>query len=85
VLDKGQYRPAKALFAYDYGSRHTIGFEPNTFVDITSERPAAAEWLGRFMALMRNQKYDTKAPPCSRNWQSVQPGQRAAATSAPLR
>jgi LmbE family N-acetylglucosaminyl deacetylase len=60
LLDKGPIRAAKAIYAYDNGPRHTIGFEPNTFVDITAEWPTAAEWLGRFMAVTRNQKYDTK-------------------------
>jgi len=60
LLDKGPFRAAKAIYAYDNGPRHTIGFEPNTFVDITAEWPTAAEWLGRFMAVTRNQKYDPK-------------------------
>lgn len=60
VLDKGTFRPARFIYAYDNGPRHTIGFEPNTFVDVTPDWAKAQEWLGRFMALMRNQKYNPK-------------------------
>ena len=63
VLDGGDYRPAKTVFAFDNGPRHTVGFEPNTFVDVTAEWPRAAEWLGRLMAVVANKPYDPKAAP----------------------
>lgn len=58
LLEKGPFKAPRLLYAYDNGPRHTVGFEPNVFVDVTAEWPTATEWLGRFMALMRNQKYD---------------------------
>src|SRR5262245_3539807 len=62
LLDKGgqraPFKPPKTIYAYDNGPRHTIGFEPNVFVDVTAEWTAAQDWLGRFMALTRGQKYN---------------------------
>lgn len=58
VAERGNYRPAGRVYTYDNGPRHTVGFEPNTFVDITPDWQRAIEWLGRFMAVVRNEKYD---------------------------
>ncbi len=52
------FKRAQQVYQFDNGPRHTLGFEPNTFVDVTDEWPQAMEWLGKLMALARNQPYD---------------------------
>jgi hypothetical protein len=58
VLDKRPVKSPGVIYQYDNGPRHTIGFEPNTFVDVTDEWPQAMDWLGKFMAVVRNEAYD---------------------------
>lgn len=58
ILGRDGVRGVRRIYAYDNGPGHTIGFEPNAFVDVTPEWPAAMEWLGRTMAFTRDRPYD---------------------------
>lgn len=57
LLDDRTVKTPRRIYAYDNGPRHTIGFEPDTFVDVSPEWEQAIDWLGRFMALVRNEPY----------------------------
>jgi LmbE family N-acetylglucosaminyl deacetylase len=63
LVDQRPVRAPGQIYWYDNGPRHTIGFEPTDFVDITDEWAAASEWLGRLMAFVRNQPYQAGQPP----------------------
>ena len=57
ILGRSESTAPRRIYYYDNGPRHTRGFEPDTFIDVTPEWGAATEWLGKLMALMRNQAY----------------------------
>jgi LmbE family N-acetylglucosaminyl deacetylase len=58
ILNDPKAKVPGRIYCYDNGPGHTIGFEPNTFVDVTSEWPSAMEWLGQLMAFVRNRPYE---------------------------
>ena len=62
ILDVDGVKAPGRIYAFDNGPGHTIGFEPNTFVDVTPDWPAAMAWLGQLMAFVRNRPYDPQAP-----------------------
>jgi N-acetylglucosamine malate deacetylase 1 len=57
VIDQDRYKTPRSIYQYDNGPGHTIGFEPDTFVDISDYWSQANEWLGRLMALQQNHEY----------------------------
>ncbi|MBI5692416.1 MAG: PIG-L family deacetylase [Verrucomicrobia bacterium] len=61
ILDDDSVKVPGQVFAYDNGPGHTIGFEPNTFVDVTDVWTSATEWLGQLMAFVRQKPYDETA------------------------
>ncbi len=71
ILGRDGVKTPRQVYAYDNGPGHTIGFEPNTFVDVTSEWPAAMEWLGQLMAFVRNLPYDPQSPDASLNVKEI--------------
>lgn len=56
ILGRSAAAP-KRIYYYDNGPRHTRGFEPDSFADVTPQWDASVEWLGKLMALMRNREY----------------------------
>lgn len=59
LLEPGTpYRPAKSIYWYDNGPGHTIGFEPDTYVDVGEVWAEANDWIGELMSVVRNQPYD---------------------------
>ncbi|MEO7651233.1 MAG: PIG-L family deacetylase [Bryobacteraceae bacterium] len=58
VLDRSPIKLPREIYAYDNGPRHTIGFEPDTFVDTSAEWKQSIDWLGKLMAMVRNEPYD---------------------------
>lgn len=62
ILDDDKVKVPSQIYLYDNGPGHTIGFEPNTFVDVSTTWPQASEWLGNLMAFVRQKPFDELNP-----------------------
>jgi LmbE family N-acetylglucosaminyl deacetylase len=62
ILDDPKARVPRQIYCYDNGPGHTIGFEPNTFVNVTETWITAMEWLGQLMAFVRKKPFDAGEP-----------------------
>ncbi len=62
IIPAKGWRPPRRMYQFDNGPGHTIGFEPNVFVDVSQEWDRAMEWLGRTMAAMRGVEFDPANP-----------------------
>ena len=58
ILNEPKSKAPRQIFCYDNGPGHTIGFEPNTFVNVTDTWSSSMEWLGKLMAFVRNKPFD---------------------------
>ncbi len=61
VLARDVQRPRR-IYQYDNGPRHTIGFEPDTYIDVSDDWSGANEWLGQLMSIVRNRPYEPSQP-----------------------
>ncbi len=67
ILSIDNVKAPGRIYAFDNGPGHTIGFEPDTHVDVTPDWPAAMAWLGQLMAFVRDHPYDANTPDASQS------------------
>jgi LmbE family N-acetylglucosaminyl deacetylase len=80
LLGCDEVKTPGAVYWYDNGPGHTLGFEPDTYVDITAEWDPAREWLGRLMAFVLGAVWDPAKPDAATDLKSILARYRGAAS-----
>jgi len=62
LLGRDAVKTPTEVYWYDNGPGHTLGFEPDTFVDVSADWEAARDWLGTLMAYVRGEAWNPAAP-----------------------
>jgi len=62
LLGRDEVKTPSVIYWYDNGPGHTIGFEPDTYIDVTAEWDRARDWLGRLMAFVNKEQWDPARP-----------------------
>ena len=58
VLDGARSERPRQMYYYDNGPGHTIGFEPDTYVDVSDVWQEGITWLGRMVAMAKGHDFD---------------------------
>jgi N-acetylglucosamine malate deacetylase 1 len=85
LLGCDEVKTPGAVYWYDNGPGHTLGFEPDTYVDITAEWDPAREWLGRLMAFVLGAVWDPAKPDAATDLKSILARYRGAASGVATR
>src|SRR4029077_15615343 len=62
LLVKDEVKTPSVIYWYDNGPGHTIGFEPDTYIDVTAEWDSARHGLGGVMAFVNKEEWDPARP-----------------------
>jgi len=62
LLGRDEVKTPSIAYWYDNGPGHTIGFEPDTYIDVSAEWDRAREWLGRLMAFVAKEEWNPAKP-----------------------
>ena len=83
LLGRDEVKTPSVTYWYDNGPGHTIGFEPDTYIDVTSEWDHARDWLGRLMAFVNKEEWDPARPDPATEAKTILARYRGLACGAP--
>jgi LmbE family N-acetylglucosaminyl deacetylase len=62
ILSRPDARAVNRIYYYDNGPGHTVDFEPDTYMDVSTHWTEAMKWLGETMAFVLKKTYDPGSP-----------------------